>query len=839
VNPDARQTLLRFLDDCASRGDELALAHWRGLRLSRCSYRRLAATAYQFARELEARRIGKGDRVLFWAANNPEWVAACFGCMLRGVVIVPLDRHSATDFVARVQKQVSAKLLLTDETVAGAADLPLPRLRLDDLGEHIARHATQPFRPENISEDDLIEIIFTSGTTAEPKGVCITHRNFLANLEPLAREIAKYRRWERLVHPIRFLSLLPLSHIFGQFMGIFVPQLLGGEVYFRESLNPSEIIETVHRHRISVIITFPRMLETLREKIERDAALRGRGGDFGRRLAAAAGRHPLRRMWMFRGLHCRFGWKFWAFISGGATLDPGALDFWQRLGFAVIQGYGMTETASIISIPHPFHMTPGSIGKALPSQELKLNEQGEILIRGANVAAGYWNGESVRPATDDEGWLHTGDIGERDADGNLFFRGREKDVIVTAAGMKVYPGDLEAALDQQPEIRESCVIGVEGARGPEPMAVLIPRDGAADLAMAVERANQALALHQQIRRWGVWPEAEFPRTTTTHKIIKRAVAEAIESREAGTATAPAASNFLLQQIARISGEAAPSNAGLKLDSLGRVELLSALEDHYQVELDEAAFTAATTVGEIEQMIRGGAPDATPYPYPAWAQTFPVTWIRSLVYHLLLLPITRGMCWVRVRGREHLHDVHGPVMFVSNHITAVDPALILSALPLRWRRRIAIAMIGEFLREWRYPPDSVRGLRRLVLRLKYGLVVALFNVFPLPQESGFRRSFEFAGAATDRGYSLLVFPEGRRTTDGRMNPFMAGTGLLARRLDVPVIPVKIDGLFALKRDRRYFARPGAVSVTFGNPCWFTEEQSPAEIAAWLQSSVESL
>jgi long-chain acyl-CoA synthetase len=278
---------------------------------------------------------------------------------------------------------------------------------------------------------------------------------------------------------------------------------------------------------------------------------------------------------------------------------------------------------------------------------------------------------------------------------------------------------------------------------------------------------------------------------------------------------------------------------LKLDSLGRVELLSALEDHYQVELDEAALTAATTLGDVERMIRQGAPETVPYPYPKWPQRFPVTWIRFLVYHLLLLPINRVLCWVRVEGRENLRDARGPVMFVSNHITAVDAALILSALPVRWRSRIAIAMIGEFLREWRRPPKGTNWLMRLILRVKYALVVALFNVFPLPQQSGFRRSFEFAGETLDRGYSLLVFPEGRRTTDGRMNPFMTGTGLLVKRLGVPVIPVRIEGLFELKEQSRRAARPGQVSVKFGAPMRFDRTQTPAEIAKSLEQRVGSL
>jgi long-chain acyl-CoA synthetase len=417
--------------------------------------------------------------------------------------------------------------------------------------------------------------------------------------------------------------------------------------------------------------------------------------------------------------------------------------------------------------------------------------------------------------------------------------------------MKVYPDDLEAALDRQPEIRASCVFGVEGARGPEAMAALIPREPHSDLEAAVRRANAALAPHQHIRQWRVWPESDFPRTSGARKVIKRQVAAAFHTQPEGPApTPPASAGFLQQQIARIGGAPAQASAAsapsgpsggahLPLDSLGRVELMSALEDHYQVELDEAAFTSATTIADIEHMLRHGSTDRTPYPYPVWAQQAPVTWIRALAWRLVLQPIHRLLCRVRVSGREHLHDLRGPVIFVSNHITYLDPALILSALPRQWRPQIAIAMGGERLRDWRYPPAGTNRWMRAFLRLKYALVTALFNVFPLPQESGFRRSFDFAGETADRGYSILIFPEGRLTPDGRLHPFLSGTGLLVKRLNAPVIPVRIDGLFELKQQGRHFAWPGQVAVHFGPPVRFAGSQSPAEIAKELESHVAGL
>ena len=364
--------------------------HRRGLRVERWTNLRLRNAALGFAIELVAQGVSRGDRVLFWAGNSPEWVAAFFGCLLRGAIVVPLDYESSPNFAARVQQQVEAKLILFSGDRLRDSTLNIPRLSLDELSHILKRRSGESFAPEEISADDIAEIIFTSGTTAEPKGVCLTHKNILANINPLESEIRKYLKYERLVHPLRFLNLVPLSHVFGQFMGIFVPQLMAGEIFFQDSLNPSEIIDTVRKHRISVIVGVPRVLDTLRNKIERDFEARGESDVLDRKLAAAESRHFLRRWWTFRRVHRQFGWKFWAFVAGGAALPAETEAFWRRLGYAVVQGYGMTETASLITVNHPFNLSRRSIGKVMPGQQVKLGEGGEILVRGDNVSLGYW-----------------------------------------------------------------------------------------------------------------------------------------------------------------------------------------------------------------------------------------------------------------------------------------------------------------------------------------------------------------------------------------------------------------------------------------------------------------
>lgn len=835
-----RDTLLSFIDDSLMHADEVAIVYWRGLRVSRWTYGQLAGTAFQFARELETRGITKGDRVIFCGPNSSEWIAAFFGCLLRGAVVVPLDLQSTSDFVARVQEQVDAKLFLSDET---DLKLDLPRISLSDLTYTLSNHPNNFFHSKAISPNDLFEIVFTSGTTAEPKGVCLTHGNLLANLTPIETELKKYLRWERFFHPLRFLCLLPLSHVFGQLTSIFIPQLIAAEVYFRDSFKPSEIVDVVRKQRINAIFTVPRVLESLRVKIEDEYTARNPKRSLAAQLTAAEGRHFLRKWWTFRGVHRRFGWRFWAFTSGGATLEADTESFWQRLGYAVIQGYGMTETASLASLSHPFRLVRGSIGKPVTGQEVELSETGEILIRGENVSPGYWR-SGVIPIVDEQGWMHTGDLGKVGSDGNIFFRGRSKDIIVTAAGLKIYPTDLEAALDRQPQIKASVVIPINGPNGTQAMAVLIPRDADADVAAAVEAANSSLGEFQRIRHWIVWGDSDFPRTIGTGKIKKAQVAQMVGTLSNST-SAPRSSSVSSLVVGLTGTDTANLDStttlaeDLELDSLGRVELISAIEDCYQLELDEAAVSAATTIGEIEQLIRRAGTEVVAYPYPAWAMRFPVTWIRFMVYHCLLLPLTFLMCRVRVKGLDKIAGLTGPALLISNHVTDVDAALIMSALPVRWRSRLAIAMSGEILRDWRYPPAKISWFFRMKRCLTYLLTAALFNVFSLPKQSGFRRSFGYFGEAMDQGWSVLVFPEGEETKDGLLQPFKTGVGLLVSELNVPVIPIKLDGLFEIKQRRQYFIHPGSVSVTFAEPIKFSSGENPQEITHRLESLLAGL
>jgi long-chain acyl-CoA synthetase len=831
-----RVTILEYLGNFRRHAREVAYVHHRGYRMQRWSYGEVLGNAYRFARELEQRGIGKGDKVLLWGENCAEWVVAFFGCVLRGTVAVPIDKIAAPDFAQRVAEQVGAQLCVgsIQNRISG-----VDQITLETLGEQVAHHSGDPVIPPPLTSNDIVEIVFTSGTTAEPRGVVITHGNILANLEPLEREIGKYLHYERVFHPLRFLNLLPLSHVFGQFLGIFLPQLLAATVIFQDTLNPTEVLHVIKQERVSVVVAVPRLMESLKDKVLRDLEAAGKQEWFQKQFQAADKQNFVRRWWRFRKIHNQFGWKFWAFISGGAALDAETEEFWRRLSFVVIQGYGLTETTSLISLNHPFHTGKRSIGKVLEGREIKLDNNGEILVRGANVAAGYWQGKELKPVLSEEGWLRTGDLGELDAEGNLYFKGRKKNVIVTLEGMNIYPEDLEAALRQQPEVRDCAVVGVEQGGNAEPCAVLVLQDST-DPEPVVRRANQGLAEYQQMRRWLVWPEQDFPRTSTQKPMIA-VIQQAVQRHFASGDGASASQGALEDLITRVTGRnVGPLTADAKLDgdlnlsSMDRVELMSALEDRYQVDLNEANFTSVSTVGDLERLLR--EPQKLPqsgYRYPRWAQRWPVRWVRNFIYYLLTWPATMIMAHPRIVGRENLRGIEGPFLISCNHITYIDVGFALIALPARVRHKLAVGMWGEMLWEMWRPPQGWNAFKRLSYNVGYYLVVALFDVFPLPQQSGVRESFAYAGESVDRGYSVLVYPEGVRTPDGKPCAFRSGIGMLAARLNIPVVPMRIDGLYEMKMAGRKIARPGELTVVIGKPMRFSPETPAEEITNQLE------
>ena len=837
------KTLIDVFQTLERRRGEF-LVYDDGYRVRRHTYTDVTRAARGFAARLIAHGVRKGDTVMLWGENRPEWIACYWGIQLAGAVAVPIDFRSSREFAERIRAIVTAAVVLVGDDVgvegaeiARAADGAKPVgtvWRLADLDWDA--DGAMPVVP--IDRDDIAQIVFTSGATADPKGVVIRHRNILANVVPVAAEIDKYKKYARPFQPIRFLNLLPLSHLFGQSMATNIPPLIDGTVVFMRSFNPHDIVRRVREWRISVIVCVPKILDVLKEhalRVDPGAADPPPG------LSIPA------RWWRHRRVHRMFGMKFWAFIVGAAPLGQPLEDFWKRLGFVVIQGYGLTETAPIVTLNHPFKTNTGSVGTAIGGVEIRIADDGEILVRGENVSSGYFgeaaSGETAGRAIDSAGWLHTGDIGEKDAQGRLFIKGRKKEMIVTPEGLNVFPDDVERVLNSAKGVVDSAVVGaIDGAV--ERVHAVLVLDPGSDPETLIRDANATLADHQRIRGFSIWTDGPLPRTEGTKKLKRAAIKEWVASG-ASPAAAATGDDPLQAMIAKFAGgralDGATSIEGLGLSSLERVELMVALEDQFQTRIDETKFAGAKTLDELRALVAAAPAQAEvtePVDFPSWNRAWPVRAIRRASQFTWILPLARLFAWVRVRGLEHLEHVNGPVVFAANHQSHMDVPVILAALPGAWRARVAPAMAKEFFKAHFFPHEfSTRQV--ITNRLNYYLAAFFFNTFPLPQrEAGARQTLRYIGEVTGGGFSVLIFPEGVRSDSGDIKPFRGGIGMIGSRLGLPVIPVRLDGVDRVLHTSWKMARPGRVSVTFGRPIRLSGDNY-AELAAQVEQAVRDL
>jgi long-chain acyl-CoA synthetase len=837
----ARDTLIDVFQEFAGARGEF-LVYDDGFRSRAFSYAEVGRGARGFAARLHDAGLRKGDKVVFFSENRPEWIAAFWGCLLCGVVVVPIDYRASPEFLARVSRIVAAKLVLIGQDVPSLADTAgSPVWLLQEMGW---LDGLPP--PVSLTRDDIAEIIFTSGATAEPKGVIITHRNVLANIVPVEREILKYRKWGRPFFPLRFLNLLPLSHMFGQAMATFIPPMLPGVVIFMRGYNPAEIVSQIKRRRISVLVCVPKILDVLREHARRAAPEAAPASPAAH--AAGSREHIVRRWWRYRRLHQIFGLKFWAFIVGAAPLESELEAFWSELGFVVIQGYGLTETAPIVSLNHPFGTKRGSVGKAIAGVDVKIAPDGEILVRGENVTTGYFNAAEETARAFEDGWFHTGDIGEIGEGGQLFIRGRKKELIITPEGLNVFPEDVERVLIRTAGVRDAAVVGMPGTAGggDERVNAVLILDPGIDPDAVVRTANTALADHQKVRRAIVWPEPELPRTEGTRKLKRAAIREWLQGGGAPRASARV-SDPLAALIARHSGRADVSPQTtideLGLSSLERVELMVAMEDAFQTRIDEGAFSKARDLSELRAVVDRAAigdtvPTSEPVDFPSWNRSWPARTIRRLSLPTWILPLARVFARIHVEGRERLNAIDTPVIFAANHQSHMDTPVLMAALPARLRYRLAPAMAKEFFKAHFFPEEYGRKAW-LANSLNYYLAALFFNAFPLPQrEAGARQTLRYIGEVLAEGFSVLIFPEGRRTETGEIDRFRPGIGMIGARLGAPVVPVRIEGLDKVLHHTWRMARPGRVRVAFGAPIQLIGDDYEA-LAKRVEDAVKAL
>jgi len=843
------ETLNDILEESARKfGTKDALTIRPGFRTREWTYRDLNEVVPRVARYLKESGLKQGDRVLIWGVNRPEYGIAFLAALRLGAILVPLEANYAADFAQKIAERTRASgAIVSSQTLARAQTLGLPLYQMEVLPD-LARQCA-PLEKAALTGDDLAEVVFTSGTTGDPKGAMLSHRNILSNAIAATQ-----------IFPIgpkqRLLSFLPLSHMFEQLGGFFTVLLAGASVIYPTSRQPAVVRRTFKERKVSMVLITPAVVKSLMLAIERTAEAQGKKELFEKLRRVA--RHlpmPMRRV-IFFSVHRQFGGHFRYIISGGAALDPALGESWRELGIDVIQGYGTTECSPGLTFNRVKLNRLGSVGTPLPGVEVKIGADGEVLARGPNVFKGYWeNEEATRAVLDTDGWYHTGDLGEIDKDGFLWLRGRKKDMIVLADGTNVYPEDIENALAADPRIEALAtplrpnVATVVGLQRPgedvQVHAVFLVKDKD-QVASIVRDTNVKLSGSQQIRGWTIWPEDDFP-TTPTQKVKKRFVVEhlltmgradqarAVIGDQAATRTLTDVER-VITQVTNLSPAAvhpdATLSADLGLDSLGRVDLLGAIEEELGAYIDDAAVEPNATVADLERMVASARDVKRDTGIYGWPLSPLVRSFGLLLQQTLVYPLVHVFYKVKVTGQEKLVGLRGPVMFAPNHCLHWDNGIILMAIPLSWRWKLAVAAAA----------DDVFGNK-----LNGFASSILANAFPLAREGAIRRSLELLGARLDRQFSVLIYPEGKLTIGGPMQPFKLGTGLIAVEGATPVVPMKlkIGKVSVLDHlDRKWEASRsngwrGDVEVVFGDPIYFPAGTPASDATAKLQAAVAAL
>jgi long-chain acyl-CoA synthetase len=524
------QTIVDLLRQSVDRWGQFPALSMYDTPGSSLTYAELWDYARRVATYLHDQGISKGDRVVLWGANRPDWVAAFFGIQMLGAIAVPMDVRSREDLLERISEQTNPKyLFLGDEQQRSLTSDHGPVTRFEDVRG--ITDSLEPFAVDQTAADpgDTAELVFTSGTTGNPKGVILTQQNIISNVKMAMTAVNPTPKY-------RCVSILPLSHMYEQTGGLLTVLAGGASVTYLATLRPDIILKAMTDVQATTMFCVPQVLELFQRGIEREIRRQGREKIFNR-LHAAALRLPFRaRRPFFRAIHQKMGGSFEFFLSGGAYLYPEVGRWWEGIGVKVLQGYGMTEASPILTSATLTDRDVSSVGKPLPGIELRFAEDHEILVRGANISPGYWNDPIATSLAFTDDWYHTGDLGYLDENGRLHLHGRKKNMIVLANGMNIYPEDVERVLMAEPEVKNAVVLGLDADRDVEIHAVLLLDGDNANPAEIIKRSNQQLNPHQRIRNYTVWPDENFPLTPSL-KVKRIDVIERLAELRAPAASA--------------------------------------------------------------------------------------------------------------------------------------------------------------------------------------------------------------------------------------------------------------------------------------------------------------
>ena len=805
------RSLIDLLDDAAERyGSRTALvARQPSGQKSSITYRELRDDAQRAALLLLSRGVKPGDRVLLLGENSPDWVLAFFAIVGAGAIAVPLDHLISAEELAPICAIAQPSAVVRSSGVAkrledGLAGV-VPRIIEIDFAELsrpfiLKKAVTPPPAPERKT---LASIVFTSGTTGAPKGVMLSHGNFAAEVQMLGRVFAL--NGDDLV-----LSLLPLHHTFEFTCGMLLPLASGATIAYPIGVDAKNLSRTLADLRPTALIGVPALWEAVHRRIIDEVESRGpffhaafdQLRDLNRRLDRDSGINL--GSIIFRQAHGALGGRLRLAVSGGAALPRRVADFFNDIGIPLLEGYGLTEAAPVVSVAHPDETAiPGSVGKPLAKLEVKLDgdaEVGELLVRGPNVMAGYYRNQAATDAVLKDGWLHTGDLGRFDSDGRLYIVGRAKDVIVDAGGNNIYIDEVEEIYGHHPDIKEMAVVGIKVGDGEQPAALVVPAYGRGTSRRAIEdrlrghfeKISAGISAHKRIRILR-FTDHELPRTRT--RKVKRSEVVAILRRmldarpEQQISSGAEVEQWLAQAIAQVSSESmrvTPATRlieDLGLDSLALAELAEHIGEHVGRDIGAEELGDLRTVDDLQKLAANGN-GASRMPMPSYAR-FAAPFTPSLpgplrsIGRALFRKTQRAAfdSWLKpkILGRGNI-PANSNVLVVSNHSSHLDFALIGHALGEMGKRLVVLAAKDYFFNT---------PARRFI-------VSNLTTLIPFDRERAQLESLDDALAELAAGRSVLMFPEGTRSPDGTMQEFKSGAGYLALRSGCDVLPIHISG-----------------------------------------------
>jgi long-chain acyl-CoA synthetase len=892
--------------EAEQRGPQnVALEIQRHDQVESYTYAETRKMAESVGRWLTDKKLPPGARVAVFADNHPRWVATYLGTIAAGYTAVPLDTAFHADQVTKLLKDSGASLLVTDvkhlataqQAVAGlsielvlidpsnlkSANARPSSLKKDSdqphwVGDLDAIFATGAgnFRAVEAPAHNVAALLYTSGTTADPKGVELTHANLLGEVNAVFGLL-------HIGSTDAVLGILPMFHVLAQMANLLLPLVKGARVVYLETLNTTELLRALQERRITAFAVVPQFFYLIHERIFKEVEKRGkiagsilrslmRVNRFLRKFGLNAGKL------FFGKIHATFGAQMRYLITGGSRFDPVVARDFHDFGIDLLNAYGLTETSAAAFLNPPGHVVIGSVGPPLPTVEANIRDPqpqeeggppvGEILIRGPIVMKGYWNRPDATASVLKDGWLYTGDLGCFDSHGNLFITGRRKEVIVLANGKNIYPEEIEAHYLKSPYIKEICVMGLEAKPGDPSSerlyAVVVPNfdvlkekkivNAKEVIRFDVESLSQQMASTKRIGNYEIWQE-DLPRTTT-RKLKRFEIEKRVRANQArgksGDADVPAerpmtpADEAWLDQpniqrglkIIRDNARNAPETIrptdnlelDLGLDSMQRVELLIALEEELGGEVEESRlgeiYTVRDLINAVLESAASGKTASRPQ-FAGWsavlredptdpevldlAKPHPVAEAFWYFVSRALQVIARDRFKLKVAGLERLPK-EGTYILSSNHQSYLDPVMLAAVLPH-----------DAFVNMFAVGTSEIFGtgiMRKLAQAVRVVVVDPDVNLIPAMRAGAF---------GLRHGRSLILYPEGERSIDGTPRTFKKGAAILSIHLQVPIVPIAIDGFYEAWPRGKRFQKFAPLQMMFGTPIYPPPESEASEEA----------